>query len=245
MANVTTPTEAWTVLQQGFYAPGDGGGATYQWSLTSTCTADGIICVLPIGQASVTPGRYLLQTLRHARRSPDWDAAGGMDNSPLLATLMAALGPSGFNYGGPSKFCFPAENGKAFTAYYFSQSFVISRVARFRCGNGSSGIAPASNWCSRRVCMGVIQEDAHSTSDGQYGGGTVDGCVIVSLGFGGGARSAGASTITAFQNQDPGGIIPATVWHVGDGIIGTPSEWVSDSRLRLSPLFSRGPISAP
>ena len=33
--NVTTPTEAWTVQQQGFYAPGDGGAATYQWNFTS------------------------------------------------------------------------------------------------------------------------------------------------------------------------------------------------------------------
>ena len=60
VANVTTPTEAWTVMQQGFYAPGDGGGATYQWNLTSYCgdmrspiTADGINCVLPIGQVTV------------------------------------------------------------------------------------------------------------------------------------------------------------------------------------------------
>ena len=35
--NVTTPTEAWTVQQQGFYAPGDGGAATYQWNFTSYC----------------------------------------------------------------------------------------------------------------------------------------------------------------------------------------------------------------
>ena len=35
--NVTTPTEAWTVLQQGFYAPGDGGGAdSTEWNFTST-----------------------------------------------------------------------------------------------------------------------------------------------------------------------------------------------------------------
>ena len=35
--NVTTPTEAWTVQQQGFYAPGDGGEATYQWNAASYC----------------------------------------------------------------------------------------------------------------------------------------------------------------------------------------------------------------
>ncbi len=54
VANVTTPTEAWTVQQQGFYAPGDGGDATYQWNLTSYCPggtsgapapADGVVCV--------------------------------------------------------------------------------------------------------------------------------------------------------------------------------------------------------
>ena len=52
--NVTTPTEAWTAVQQGFYAPGDGGDGIYQWSLTSYCAggtsgspgaADGLGCV--------------------------------------------------------------------------------------------------------------------------------------------------------------------------------------------------------
>ena len=69
--NVTTPTEAWTVMQQGFYAPGDGGDAVYQWSFTSYCAggtsgspvaADGVGCVLPIGQSASTVGRYLLST---------------------------------------------------------------------------------------------------------------------------------------------------------------------------------------
>ena len=65
VANVTTPTEAWTIQQQGFYAPGDGGAATYQWNLTSYCTggtsgaptpADGIVCVLPAGQSASEAG---------------------------------------------------------------------------------------------------------------------------------------------------------------------------------------------
>ena len=41
VANVTTPTEAWTVQQQGFYAPGDGGAATYQWNTTSLLSRRG------------------------------------------------------------------------------------------------------------------------------------------------------------------------------------------------------------
>ena len=80
-------------MQQGFYAPGDGGEATYQWNLTSYCpggtsgapaAADGIVCVLPIGQSASTAGRYLVSKIsgiidvRQVGMQP-----GGQDNYPL------------------------------------------------------------------------------------------------------------------------------------------------------------------
>ena len=71
-AGVTTPTGGNTVEQQGFYAAGDGGQATYQWNTTtyaycnggtvgSPVTADGLTCILPSGQSPSTAGRYILQ----------------------------------------------------------------------------------------------------------------------------------------------------------------------------------------
>ena len=159
---------------------------------------------------------------------------------------MAALGPSGFN-NGPFDVLFSPDNGKPFTAYYFSQSFVISRVARFRCGNGLKWGAGVELVNSLLGSRGVIQEDAHYTADSQYGGGTVDGCVIASLGSGGAPATPGASTlVVAGMNQDPGGVIPVTTWHVGDGIIATPAGAGSGRVMNESPFLrcSREPISA-
>ena len=85
VANVTTPTEAWTVMQQGFYAPGDGGDATYQWSLTSYCpaarpgsptAADGVVCVF-------------------AHRTEPWRGwTLSSANCPELASMFVRLGCS-------------------------------------------------------------------------------------------------------------------------------------------------------
>ena len=56
----TTPSGSWTVTQQGFYASGDGGSASYDWNQTSYCpggtsrsptAADGLTCILPSGQS--------------------------------------------------------------------------------------------------------------------------------------------------------------------------------------------------
>lgn len=60
---VTTPSTLTTIAQAGFYAPGDGGWAVYDWNATSAATADGITVVLPSGQSSSIPGRYLIRTL--------------------------------------------------------------------------------------------------------------------------------------------------------------------------------------
>ena len=103
--NVTTPTEAWTVTQQGFYAPRDGGEASYNWSFTSYCPggtsgapalANGYSCVLPIGQSPTVAGRYLLNlsngafNVRQFGMKPSADLS--FDNSPFVAAIMAVIG---------------------------------------------------------------------------------------------------------------------------------------------------------
>ena len=143
VANVTTPTEAWTVTQQGFYAPGDGGAATYQWNTTSLCPigdsgspipADGIACILPAGQSSSTPGRYLLH-LDHGIdvRQIGMVGDGVFDNSTLNATLMALVNPAD-TQGSQSDVWFPAKIGQRYTDYYFSQPFPYKqRLMHLRC----------------------------------------------------------------------------------------------------------------
>jgi Pectate lyase superfamily protein len=49
------------VEQQGYNAAADGGYAEYDWNATSTATADGNAIILPSGQPSGTPGRYILR----------------------------------------------------------------------------------------------------------------------------------------------------------------------------------------
>ena len=99
--NVTTPTEAWTVQQQGFHSRGDGGQATYQWDFLSYCRggtagaptpADGVFCVLPLGQSASTAGRYLLQVGNGIDvRQIGMVADGVTDNYPFVATLMSVI----------------------------------------------------------------------------------------------------------------------------------------------------------
>ena len=138
--NVTTPTEAWTVIQQGFYAPGDGGAATYQWNFTSTCAADGIVCVLPIGQSSGVAGRYLLQNSGSIDVRQIGMVSGGSDNSPYLATLMNTISnPDG-------EVVLPSVVGGGVTQYYFSNEFTISKPARYRCGAGTGANSTNPVW---------------------------------------------------------------------------------------------------
>ena len=56
--NVTTPTEAWTVVQQGFYAPGDGGEAVYNWSLNFLLSEWNIERAIPTLMALVACCRW-------------------------------------------------------------------------------------------------------------------------------------------------------------------------------------------
>ena len=233
VANVTTPTQAWTVLQQGFYAPGDGGGATYQWSLTSYCQggtsgsptpADGIVCVLPIGQSASTAGRYLLQTGNGIDvRQIGMVSDGITDNYPLVATLMNAISSVGNITSGMDVF-FPAiagkpyANGNLYTDYYFSKSFRISRRMNIRC----QGIPNGGGDASTRLVFpagvhGVIFDNALTSVDNNYGGGGMTGCGVIGRGFYlGGSASSGATTITGVSASRYGGTFDFVA---GDGVI--------------------------
>ena len=152
MNNVTTPTEAWTVQQQGFYAPGDGGRRTYQWNFTSYCAggtsgaptaADGIVCVLPIGQSASVAGRYIMQTPGGLDvRQFGMQAGVGFDNTPYVGALMTAVGNPSENSG--VDIIFPQVPGQTYTEYHFSQSFHVTRHVRFRCQGLVNGGGDAS-----------------------------------------------------------------------------------------------------
>ena len=185
--NVTTPTEAWTVQQQGFYAPGDGGGATYQWSFTSYCAlgtsgaptpADGIVCVLPVGQSPTVAGRYLLATNGVVDVRQVGMKAGGasFDNSPYVQGLMSAMGPPIFNT--PSaKIVFPASLGQSYTSYYyFSQPLVLSRSGIVDCQTNVAGIPGSVALVFPPGVDGVRQESGYLSPDTGWGQAEVRGC---------------------------------------------------------------------
>ena len=240
VANVTTPTEAWTVQQQGFYAPGDGGDATYQWSLTSYCpggtsgtpvTADGVVCVLPIGQSASTAGRYLLSVTGDLDPRAVGMQPGGQDNSPYLPALLLASGPpngSGATpQSGGNAVRFAGVSGQAHTEYYFSQSFSWSRRASVYCGGGPAYLNTVSLVFAPGA-DGVVQEVGATSLDGGAAYGTsISGCNIQSLGFGF-ANMADASNAVTSLITEAIGSLPATTWGVGDGIIAMPYGYAGD-----------------
>ena len=228
VANVTTPTEAWTVQQQGFYAPGDGGAATYQWSLTSYCTggtsgvptaADGVACVLPIGQSATTAGRYLLQLGNGIDvRQIGMVGDGVTDNYPLVASLMSMINPANSSNSQSDVF-FPARIGQTFTYYYFSKSFQVTRPMNIRC----QGIAAGGGGASTGLIFpagvhGVVFNNYSSSPDGSgTGAGSMSGCGVYSNGF--------HETFAVTTGSNPVVTLPVDkqfgTWnfHVGDGII--------------------------
>jgi hypothetical protein len=246
--NVTTPTEAWTVQQQGFYAAGDFGDATYQWNFGSYCpngtsvtpkAADGLVCVLPIGQDPSTAGRYLLSTNAGINIRDLGFADGGMDNAPIIPSLMGALGHNA-GYGGQTVFI-PGTPGKPFTAYYFASSFILSAGAEYKCSGITGSNTPGTELVFAPGIHGVVQEDGSVSPDGGWGEGIVEGCTVVSLGLGSGATQQNSNTITAVSmTQDPGGIIPPSTWHVGDGIIATPGGGGYFPPLTITAVFPPG-----
>ena len=241
VANVTRPTEAWMVQQQGFYAPGDGGQATYQWSLTSYCprgtsgaptAADGVACILPTGQSASTPGRYLLQ-LGHGIdvRQVGMVGDGVTDNYPLVPALINLLAQGQVNQ---ADIQFPSNINQGYTDYYFSKPFHINRSVKLSCqgipnGGGDSGtrlVFPAG-------VNGVVFDNAYTSLDGSFfGAGGMTGCGIVSKGVHLNFTVAGGSNVIT---------VPAdkyfNTWdfHVGDGII--PYSGVYGLPITTSPLL--------
>jgi hypothetical protein len=218
-----------TVTQQSFYGDGKGGDATYAWSAGSYCpggtsgspaTADGIVCILPSTQSASTAGRYLLQPSSGGIdvRTLGFQA-DGPDNSALVPTLMSVLANGG--YEGGQSVIFPATPGQGFTAYYFSKPFVIDAGGEYKCSGtrGASGI----ELVFAAGQDGMIQEGGSVSPTGGYGEGTIDSCTIISLGEGYAYAAQNSSTLSSVgMNADLDGLIPATTWHVGDGIIATP-----------------------
>ena len=226
VANVTTPTEAWTVQQQGFYAPGDGGAAAYQWSFTSYCVggtsgsptaADGIGCILPIGQSASTGGRYLLQfgnglDVRQIGMVGD----GVTDNYPLVATLIGLL-PQGQS--SHVDVLFPPILGQYYTDYRFSKSFHVNRSMNIRC----QGLATGGGDSSTRLVFaagmhGVVFDNAIMSPDGTgFGGGGINGCGVIGTSYHEGFHlTAGSSTLTSVAAEHTYG---AWDFQAGDGVI--------------------------
>ena len=230
LANVTTPTEAWTVQQQGFYAPGDGGAATYQWNETSLCqigdsgspiAADGIACVLPVGQDPGTAGRYLLQ-LDHGIdvRQIGMVGDGVFDNSSLQVTLMTLINPVN-TQGSQSDVWFHAKTGQRYTDFYFSQPFHISRSMHIRC----EGIPGGGGDASTRLVFpagihGVVFDTAQSAPVNPpigYSTGGMTSCGVVSKGYHVRFPVVTGSNPTITVGVDKWG----GTWdfHVGDGVV--------------------------
>ena len=144
--NVTTPTGAAMVMQQGFYAPGDGGDAVYQWNAGSYCSigtsgapvaTDDVVCIAPGHPApytSSTAGRYLLSTGGSIDVRQVGMKAGGFDNAPLVQTLMSAVSPPSQSAG--TEILFPPTAGQVDTYFYFSEPFVVARGSRINCKGG-------------------------------------------------------------------------------------------------------------
>lgn len=228
LISATTAFITNTLVQQGFYAVGDGGAATYDWNASSYCpngthgsptTADGLMCILPSGQSASTAGRYLLQVpggqldVRMIGFHDD-----GTDNASLVNALMTAIGPPS-NDGGSYDIVFPAAKSQQYVTYYFSNEAVLSRNDTYKCtgntySNGAELVFAAG-------VDGLIQEDQAYTSDHGYGSGTVSNCTIVSLGYGTAktAASGFTSVNTVSMYSDLGGQLPVSTWSPGDGIM--------------------------
>ena len=205
VANVTTPTEAWTVMQQGFYAPGDGGDAAYQWGLSSYCpggtsgspwpqTGSFVFC--PSVKALARPDGIILQVGGNLDVRAVGMQPGGQDNSPYVQSLMTAIAaPNAFGSG--AEISFPAIFGQMKAYYYFSQPFSVSRNSRVNClspnMNSQGGVvlvfAPGVN--------GVIQNSSPLSPDGGIGQSDLSGCSLMSLGGGQGNTTSGGTVITS------------------------------------------------
>jgi hypothetical protein len=230
LAGVTiAPSPPQAIGQQGFYAPGDGGAATYQWDAASYCTggtsgaptsADGVACVLPSGQSASTAGRYLLQLSATGVdvRQIGMVGDGAFDNYPLVAPLMSMINPASTQESQSDVF-FPAGIGQANTYYYFSKSFQVTRPVNIRCqGIAAGGGGAGTGLAFPAGVHGVVFNNYSSSPDGSgYGAGSMSGCGVYSNGF--------HETFAVTTGSNPVVTLPVDkrfgTWnfHVGDGII--------------------------
>ena len=217
------------VQQQGFYAPGDGGDATYQWSLTSYCAggtsgapvpADGVICVLPIGQSASTAGRYLFQNPGSVNVLAVGMQPDGVDNGSLVQTLMNAVSaPNNNNSNHTSKIVVPPVLGHSQTNYYFSKPFILARSSIVDCetsnltGYGGVGLVFAAGM------DGVRGESGYLTPDSGWGEGNIRGCNIMSFGYATGIVTPGTGNASSVNFRDDTDIANNTTFAVGDGIV--------------------------
>ena len=258
-SGVTAPASSATVYQQGFYAPGDGGDVAYQWNSSSYCpggtssvptAADTINCVLPIGQAPSTAGRYLLATSGTVNVRQVGMQPGGQDNSPYVQALMDAVGPPNL-YGTGAEIVFPPVPGQYTAYYYFSQPFELSRPSRINCRNVSANNQGAVILMFAPGVSGIVQAQGYTSPDGGWGQSDVSGCALMSLGGGAGTASStsGTNTITGISMDNdlpPGSSIftppsdcnpvgSSCTFGVGDGIIAIEGWEPVNSSLAVDP----------
>ena len=220
-----------SVSQQGFYASGDGGAATYQWNAMSYCAggtsgsptpADGFVCILPSGQAANTPGRYLQRLTNGVLNLATLGFKDdGTDNSSLVAALNTVLSlyPGiGVN--------FPLNPAHIQSNYWFSQPLEITNSVSVSCGAGTRQMQfPPVNLVFGPGISGVRFENF--SIPGLAGNGvnigTLDGCGVASVGFGqGGAAVAGNTTVPNTRITTPSAIAyaavnPEPMFSIGDG----------------------------
>src|SRR5262249_5619912 len=91
-------------------------------------------------------------------------------------------------------------------------SFHWSRNGQINCGSPSMSNAPTTSLVFAPGVNGVIAD----------WGGDLNGCRIVSLGYGRGLGTTGGNRITNIAMVDAG--VPRTAWEAGDGIIAV-SAW--------------------
>lgn len=156
-----------------------------------------------------------IPSLRAYQSATDYGMkAGGQDNSPYVAALMASNGGAG---GGQWR-VFPATPNEIFTYYYFSQPLSVSRNGKISCsgGRGPSQVGVALVFAAG--VSGVVHESANTAPDGIMGRSALEGCTIWSLGQGKGYLTAGSQVVTGVT-IDGFGDIPAQPFQAGDGII--------------------------
>jgi hypothetical protein len=146
-----------------------------------------------------------------------------VDNSPLVQKLMNAISPSATaNVNTNQSVTFPGLfNTNNTTEYYFSGPISLSRNVRIVCGGG--GVHTSREAGVKLVVPagidGVVFEDSGTSADGGTGGGTIENCGILSLGYGLGIITAGSSSVTGAGIGQIADTMTSPGWAVNDGFI--------------------------